>query len=137
MIIGYTSGVFDLFHVGHVNVLRNAKSLCDRLIVGVSVDELVSYKFKRSVIPFQERLEVVRACRYADVVVPQTSLDKFEAWRKYKFEIMLVGDDWYGNQRWLELDKELSSLGVKIVYLPYTKGTSATLINNTLESLRK
>lgn len=136
MVIGYTSGVFDLFHVGHVNVLRNAKSMCDRLIVGVSVDKLVSYKGKNSVIPFKERIEVVRSSRFVDLAVPQDSMDKIEAWKRYKFNIMFVGDDWYKSKKWNELESEFSSVGVKIIYFPYTNSTSSSLINETLLSLR-
>jgi glycerol-3-phosphate cytidylyltransferase len=136
VVLGYTTGVFDLFHIGHVNVLRNAKSLCDRLIVGVTVDELVLYKNKRAVIPFDERIDIVRACRYVDLAVPQESMDKIDAWQRYKFNVMFVGDDWYKNERWKALDGEFSTLGVRIVYFPYTKTTSSTLINQTLERLR-
>ena len=136
MVVGYTTGVFDLFHVGHVNILRNAKRMCDKLIVGVTVDELVAYKHKRAVIPFEERIEIVRACRYVDVAVPQESMDKMDAYRRYKFDIMFVGDDWYQTDRWNELDAQFSSLGVKIIYFPYTKTTSSTLINDTLVRLR-
>jgi glycerol-3-phosphate cytidylyltransferase len=136
MVIGYTSGVFDLFHVGHVNILRNAKSMCDRLVVGVSVDELVSYKGKNSVISFDERIEVVRSCRYVDLAVPQESMDKIDAWKRYKFNIMFVGDDWYKTEKWSEFESEFSSVGVKIIYFPYTNSTSSTLINETLISLR-
>lgn len=136
MVIGYTSGVFDLFHVGHVNVLRNAKSMCDRLVVGVSVDNLVSYKGKNSVISFAERIEVVRSCRYVDLAVPQDNMDKVDAWKRYKFNIMFVGDDWYKTEKWSEFESEFNVLGVKIIYFPYTKSTSSTLINETLVSLR-
>ncbi len=136
MIIGYTTGVFDLFHVGHVNLLRNARALCDKLIVAVTVDELVQYKHKRAVIPFHERIDVVRSCRYVDVAVPQTSMDKMAAYDRYKFDAMFVGDDWYQTERWRELDAEFAALGVRIVYLPYTVGTSSTLINEALERLR-
>ena len=137
MIIGYTTGVFDLFHIGHLNLLKNAKGLCDRLIVGVTTDELVSYKNKRAVIPFDERVEIVRNISFVDAVVPQSSMDKFEAWNKIKFDIMFVGDDWYDTPKWKELDLKFKDLGVNIIYFPYTKGTSSTLINETLESLRK
>tara|TARA_B100000795_G_C22798725_1_gene440692 strand:- start:1122 stop:1538 length:417 start_codon:yes stop_codon:yes gene_type:complete len=137
MIIGYTTGVFDLFHVGHLNLLKNAKGLCDKLVVGVTTDELVSYKNKRAVIPFDERLDIVRNIKLVDVVVPQDSMDKIEAWNKIKFDIMFVGDDWYDTPKWKELDEKFKSLGVKIVYFSYTKGTSSTLINKTLEKLRK
>ena len=136
MVIGYTCGVFDLFHVGHVNILRNAKSMCDRLVVGVSVDKLVSYKGKNSVISFDERIEVVRSCRYVDLAVPQDSMDKIDAWKRYKFNIMFVGDDWYKTEKWSDFESEFSNVGVKIIYFPYTNSTSSTLINETLISLR-
>lgn len=136
MIIGYTTGVFDLFHIGHVNLLRNAKSLCDRLIVGVTVDDLVAYKNKKSVIPFEERIEIVKACRYVDVAVPQESMDKLEAYRRYKFNVMFVGDDWYCSDKFTALEQSFYEYGVKIVYFPYTKNTSSTVINDTLNKLR-
>jgi glycerol-3-phosphate cytidylyltransferase len=137
MIIGYTTGVFDLFHIGHLNLLRNAKSLCDKLIVGVTTDELVSYKFKKAVIPFSERLEIVRAIKYVDAVVPQETMDKFEVWKKMKFDVMFVGDDWYNTEKWEEFEKQFRDVGVKIIYFPYTKGTSSTLINEALLNLRR
>jgi choline-phosphate cytidylyltransferase/glycerol-3-phosphate cytidylyltransferase len=137
LIIGYTSGVFDLFHVGHVNILRSARAMCDKLIVGVTIDDLVLYKNKRAVIPFHERVAVVQACRYVDVAVPQDTLDKRVAYDRYKFDVMFVGDDWFQSHRWNELDKDFTALGVRVIYLPYTKGTSSTLINETLERLRE
>jgi glycerol-3-phosphate cytidylyltransferase len=136
MLVGYTTGVYDLFHVGHVNMLRNAKSMCDRLIVGVTVDELVAYKNKSSVIPFDERIEIVRACRYVDLAVPQETMDKLDAYHRYKFNKMFVGDDWYKSDKWKEFDKQFAKFGVDILYFPYTKSTSSTLINKTLTSLR-
>ncbi|WP_217515857.1 adenylyltransferase/cytidyltransferase family protein [Vibrio metschnikovii] len=136
MVVGYTTGVFDLFHVGHVRVLRNAKAMCDRLIVGVTNDDLVSYKNKKSVIPFEERLEIVAACKYVDLAVEQSTMDKMDAFNRYKFNIMFVGDDWYKTDKWEQIDKEMTDAGVRLVYFPYTKSTSSTLINNTLLSLR-
>lgn len=136
MVVGYTTGVFDLFHIGHVRVLRNAKAMCDRLIVGVTNDELVSYKNKRSVIPFEERLEIVQSCRYVDLAVEQATMDKMDAFRRYKFNIMFVGDDWYKTDKWQSIDKEMRENGVRVVYFPYTKTTSSTLINQTLQALR-
>ncbi len=136
MIIGYTSGVFDLFHVGHLNLLRNAKGLCDRLIVGVTTDELVSYKNKRAVIQQSERMEIVRNIKFVDAVVPQENMDKIAMWEKLKFDIMFVGDDWYASEKWDKLEHDFRKRGVKIVYFPYTKGTSSTLINDTLIKLR-
>ena len=137
MIIGYTSGVYDLFHVGHVNILRNAKSMCDKLVVGVTVDELVAYKGKNSVIPYQERIEVVRACRYVDVAIPQNNMDKAAAAKKNNASFLFVGDDWYETDKWQKHEKDLLEVGCKVIYFPYTNGTSSTLINQTLVSLRK
>ncbi|MBV6272954.1 adenylyltransferase/cytidyltransferase family protein [Alcaligenaceae bacterium CGII-47] len=136
MVIGYTTGVYDLFHIGHVNILRNAKALCDKLIVGVTVDELVAYKNKKAVVPFEERIEIIRACRYVDLAVPQTTMDKLDAYRRYKYDVMFVGDDWYKTDKWKEIDDELKRNSVKVIYFPYTKSTSSTLINETLRLLR-
>lgn len=136
MIIGYTSGVYDLFHVGHVNILRNAKAMCDKLVVGVTVDELVAYKGKKPVIPYHERIEVVRACKYVDVAIPQNNMDKASAAKKNHASYLFVGDDWYESDKWEQHEKELEEVGCKVIYFPYTKGTSSTLINNTLVNLR-
>ena len=136
MIIGYTTGVFDLFHVGHLIMLKNAKAMCDKLIVGVTSDDLVEYKGKRSVIPFYERLEIVRSIRYVDVALPQENMNKMEAWEKLKFDTMFVGDDWHNTEKWNSFEDEFKKVGVKIVYFPYSKGTSSTLINETLKNLR-
>lgn len=136
MVIGYTTGVFDLFHIGHLNLLRKAKEQCDYLIVGVSTDDLVMYKNKRAVIPFAERMEIVRAIKYVDEVVPQENMDKMAAWNRLHFNVMFVGDDWKGTPKWDAFEKQFAEVGVKIVYFPYTKGTSSTLINATLIKLR-
>lgn len=136
MVIGYTTGVFDLFHIGHLNMLKNAKSLCDKLIVGVTTDEMVMYKNKRAVIPFEERIEIVRNIQFTDAAIPQDDMDKYEMWKKIKYDVLFVGDDWYGSESWEELEEKLKKVGVKIVYFPYTQGTSSTLINRTLERLR-
>ena len=135
-ITGYTSGVYDLFHVGHLNLLKNAKGLCDQLIVGVTSDELVSYKNKKAVIPHQERMEIVRNIKFVDAVVTQNDMDKFKMWERLKFDVMFVGDDWFDTPKWKELDEKFKSVGVKIIYFPYTKGVSSTLINSTLDDLR-
>jgi len=134
--IGYTTGVFDLFHIGHVKMLKNAKSLCDKLIVGVTTDELVSYKNKRAVIPFVERLEIIRSLKFVDAAVPQDSMDKMAAWTRYHFDLMFVGDDWYNTPKWKQLESQFKKIGVRIIYFPYTKGTSSTLINQVLQDLR-
>lgn len=135
-IVGYTTGVFDLFHIGHLKILQKAKSNCDFLIVGVSNDELVSYKYKKAIIPFSDRIEIVKNIKCVDMVVEQKSMDKMEAWKKLDFNKMFVGDDWKGTEKWLQYEKEFSAVGVEIVYFPYTKGVSSTLINNTLRNLR-
>ena len=137
MVLGYTSGVFDLFHIGHVNILRNARSMCDRLVVAVTTDELLlKHKGKRPVIPFTERCEVVRAIKYADVVIAQETMDKFAVWEKIKFDIMFVGDDWFRTDKWQSLEEKFRQVGVRIVYFPYTRGTSSTLINEILIKMR-
>ena len=136
MVLGYTTGVFDLFHIGHLNLLRNAKSICDKLIVGVTTDELVSYKHKKAVIPFHERVEIIRSVKYVDSVIAQESMDKFEVWKKVKFDVMIVGDDWYSSDKWSDYEKQFKEVGVKIIFFPYLKGTSSTLINQTLQNLR-
>ncbi len=137
IVIGYTSGVYDLFHIGHLNLLKNAKGLCDKLIVGVTSDELVAYKNKKAVIPHQERMEIVRNIRHVDSVVPQNDMDKFKMWQRIKFDVMFVGDDWFESEKWQALDEQFKEVGVKIIYFPYTKGTSSTLINETLKNLRR
>ncbi|MBR5237796.1 MAG: adenylyltransferase/cytidyltransferase family protein [Paludibacteraceae bacterium] len=135
--IGYTTGVYDLFHIGHLNLLRKAKAQCDYLIVGVSTDELVSYKHKQAVIPFEERKEIVGSIKYVDEVVTQENMNKMEAWEKYHFNVMFVGDDWKGTDKWNKIETDLNAVGAEVVYFPYTKGTSSTLINETLHKLRK
>jgi glycerol-3-phosphate cytidylyltransferase len=125
-LIGYTTGVFDMFHQGHLNILRNAKALCDRLVVGVSTDELcLSYKKKLPIMPFEERVAIMRAIKYCDAVVPQTSMDKYAAWEKYQFDVFFHGDDKGSTKAWKGIDR-LKKAGVKIVFLPYTIGVSST-----------
>lgn len=136
MVIGYTTGVFDLFHIGHLNLLKKAKSMCDKLIVGVSTDELVFYKNKSPVITFEERIEIVKAIKYVDEVVPQYNMNKLEAHKKYNFDVMFVGSDWQGTEKWNKIESDFNKIGVKVIYFPYTKGTSSTLINTTLKDLR-
>lgn len=133
--IGYTTGVYDLFHIGHLNLLRRAKECCEHLIVGVTVDELVSYKGKSAVIPFAERREIVGAIRYVDEVVAQEDLDKVKAWDKYHFDVLFVGDDWKGKPNWVRYERELAEKGVDVVYFPYTQGTSSTTLRETLSRL--
>ncbi len=136
MVIGYTTGVYDLFHIGHLNLLKNAKGMCDKLVVGVTVDELVSYKGKRAMIPFEDRIEIVRSCKYVDAAVPQYDMDKLAACKKLGATIMFVGDDWYGTDKWQEFEKQFAAEGIRIVYFPYTKGISSTQIQKALNMVR-
>ncbi len=136
MIIGYSTGVFDLFHIGHLNILKRSKEHCDYLIVGVTTDELsISKKGKNPIIPFIERFSIVESIKYVDRVVPQVSYDKFDAWKEYKFHKMFVGDDWKGTKFWNDIENKFKTFGVEIVYFPYTQGTSSTLINSILHKL--
>lgn len=134
MKIGYTTGVFDMFHIGHLNILRRAKEECDYLIVGVSTDELVkSYKNKTPIIPFEERKAILEAIKYVDKVVPQENRNKIEAFEKYKFDIMFVGDDWKGNALFEEVERYLNEHGASVRYFPYTKHISSTLLRKKIE----
>ena len=136
IITGYTSGVYDLFHIGHLNLLKNAKGLCDKLIVGVTSDELVSYKNKKAVIPHSERMEIVRNIKHVDAVIPQNDMNKFTMWEKLKFDVLFVGDDWFKTDKWEIINKQFKDVGVNVVYFPYTKGVSSTMINETLNKIR-
>ncbi len=137
MKIGYTTGVYDLFHIGHLNMLKNAKGLCDKLIVGVTVDELVAYKGKNSMIPFEDRIEIVRSIKYVDAAVPQYDMDKLSACKKLGATILFVGDDWYDTEKWKKYEEDFAKEGIKIVYFPYTKGVSSTQISKALNTVRK
>ena len=133
--IGYTTGVFDLFHIGHLNILKKAKEQCEYLIVGVSTDEVVmKYKHKRPVIPYEERKEIVEAIKYVDKVVPQSSMDKYLAWEKEKFDVIFHGDDWKNSDMYNEMEKKLRAVGVDFVYFPYTQNTSSTMLTQYIKS---
>ncbi|MCI9663463.1 MAG: adenylyltransferase/cytidyltransferase family protein [Lachnospiraceae bacterium] len=136
MTIGYTTGVYDLFHIGHLNLLKNAKGLCDKLIVGVTVDDLVAYKGKHPMIPFEDRIEIVRSIRYVDAAVPQYDMDKLKACKELGATVLFVGDDWYGTDKWKAYEKEFNEEKIKIVYFPYTKGISSTQITKALKVVR-
>lgn len=137
MVIGYTTGVYDLFHIGHLNLFKNAKGLCDKLVVGVTVDELVEYKGKHAMISFEDRIELVRSCKYVDAAVPQYDMDKLTAAKKLGASYLFVGDDWYGTEKWKRYEKEFDKEGIKIIYFPYTRGVSSTKINEALIAVRK
>ena len=134
--IGYTQGTFDMFHIGHLNILRRAKEKCDYLIVGVSTDELVmEYKNKTPIIPFEERAEIVRSIDCVDRVIAQENRDKYAAWRELKFDVMFVGDDWKGKPLFMKVEEEFKKVGVDVVYFPYTKDTSSTILREKLNVL--
>lgn len=127
--IGYTTGVFDMFHIGHLNILKRAKEQCEYLIVGVSTDEVVeTYKNKRPVIPFEERIAIVEAIRYVDKVVPQISMDKMEAYNALKFDALFHGSDWKGSSMYEKIIADFEKVGVDVVFLPHTDGISSTII---------
>ena len=136
MIIGYTTGVYDLFHIGHLNLLKNAKGMCDKLVVGVTVDELVTYKGKRPMIPFEDRIEIVRSCKYVDAAVPQYDMDKLKVCRELVASMLFVGDDRYGTEKCKKYEDDFTENGIKIIYFPYTKGVSSTKITETLKAVR-
>ena len=134
-VIGYTTGVYDMFHIGHLNVIRRAKERCDYLIVGVSTDELVQHdKGKTPVIPYEERATIIAALKYVDEVVPQFDKNKVGAWEKYHFDKMFVGSDWEGTPQWKMYEEQFAPLGVEIVYLPHTDGVSSTQLTEFIKS---
>lgn len=132
-IIGYTTGVFDMFHIGHLKLLENAKKHCDFLIVGVTSDKLsIEHKGNTPVINEIERMQIVSAIKFVDKVIPQDNYDKFQAYKKIKFDLMFVGDDWKGTERWNQLETEFDKFGVKIVYFKYTPEISSTILRKKL-----
>lgn len=134
--VGYTTGVFDMFHIGHLNILKHAKEMCDYLIVGVSTDTLVSeYKHKTPIVPFSERFAIVESIKYVDKVVPQSSMNKYEAWKNLRFDALFHGDDWKGSAMYNEIEKKFADVGVSIVFLPHTSGTSSTLLSEKLNGI--
>ena len=136
--IGYTTGVFDLFHIGHLNILKRARLECDYLIVGITTDELaMSIKVEKPFIPFEERMEIVESIKFVDEVVPQTSYNKIEAWNKLKFDRMFVGDDWKGTKEWIQIEKDFGKYNVEIIYFSYTTHTSSTILRDVLKKVRK
>ena len=133
--IGYTTGVFDMFHIGHLNILKRAKEQCEFLIVGVSTDEVVqSYKHKVPIIPFQQRCAIVEAIKYVDMVVPQTTMDKMVAYEKYKFNALFHGSDWKNSDMYNKIIAEMAQVGVEVVFLPHTEGISSTIISKKREA---
>lgn len=127
--VGYTTGVFDLFHIGHLNILRRAKEQCEYLIVGVTTDELCrAHKGKRPVVEEKDRVAIVEAIRYVDEVVLQTSMDKLSAVKRYGADVVFVGSDWQGTQAWERYEREFQQIGCSVVYLQHTDGISSTIL---------
>jgi glycerol-3-phosphate cytidylyltransferase len=134
--IGYVPGVYDMFHIGHLNILRNARLLCDHLIAGVVSDEIAErVKGHPPVVPLTERLEIVRSVRYVDEAVAETAPDKVEMWRQLRFDVLVKGDDWRGTAKGIALERAMAEVGVEVAYLPYTVQTSSTLLRRTLGDL--
>ena len=135
VVIGYTTGVLDMFHIGHLNIIRSAREMCDYLIVGVSTDELVQQeKHKTPVISYEERKEIIAALKYVDQVVPQKNKNKLAAWEELHFDKMFVGDDWKGTKAWNDYEEQFRPLGVEIVYLPHTNGISSTILTEFVKN---
>lgn len=136
--IGYTTGVFDMFHIGHLNILQRAKEQCEYLIVGVSTDEVVQvYKHKTPIIPFEERCAIVSAIKYVDKVVPQVSMDKMEAYEKLGFDVIFHGSDWKGSDMYNKISEEFNAVGVDVVFFPHTEGISSTRLAEILSGKKK
>lgn len=127
--IGYTQGVYDMFHIGHLNLINHAKEYCDYLIVGVNSDALVqSYKHKTPIIDQEERKTIVANIKAVDECIIATTLDKKEMWEKLHFNAVFIGDDWKGNPRWEQTKIDLEKIGIDVVFLPHTKGVSSTIL---------
>ena len=133
--IGYTTGVYDMFHIGHLNILKKAKSMCDYLIVGVTTDNLsIERKNKKPIICEKDRVEIVKSIRYVDRVELQEDMDKFSAVKKYNADVVFVGSDWKGTPSWNDYEKEFSKVGCKVVYLDHTDGISSSILRDKLNS---
>lgn len=136
MTIGYTAGVYDMFHIGHLNILRNAKQKCDFLIVAVSTDNVVEQnKHKKPMIPFAERKAIVESIRYVDRVIEQTEYSiegKIRAAQENNIQVMFVGDDWKGTDKWNTIESRLKEIGIRVEYLPHTGGISSTILRERI-----
>ena len=134
--VGYTQGTFDMFHIGHLNLIRNAKEYCDYLMVGVNSDELVnSYKHKKPVICEDERAEIVRNLKSVDECFITTTLDKEIVLKQHPYDVIFIGDDWKGNARWEETERALALKGVDVVFLPHTDGISSTALTRVIKDM--
>ena len=134
--IGYAPGAFDLFHIGHLNLVRRAKEQCDFLIAGVVADEvLIQHKKVTPVIPLSERLEIVRNVRFVDMAHAAMTNDKTEFWKELRFNVLFKGNDWQGTEKGNRLERDFAALGVDVVYFPYTQATSSSALRRTLRNI--
>ena len=134
--IGYAPGAYDLFHVGHLNLLRRAKERCEYLIAGVVSDELlIQRKGVTPVIPLFERIEIVRSVRFVDAALPARSQDKVEIWKDLRFNVLFKGSDWQGTAKGDQLERDFAALDVQVVYFPYTQSTSSSALRRTLKNI--
>lgn len=132
--IGYTTGVFDLFHIGHLNIIKKSKERCNYLIVGVSTDDVVeNYKNKKPVISFNDRIEIIKSLKYVDEVVPQTTMDKMKAWNKLKFDVLFHGSDWKNSEMYNKIISDFKIVGVSVEFLPHTDGISSTILTEKIK----
>ena len=134
--IGYAPGAYDLFHVGHLNLLRQARAHCDRLVAGVVADDVLEVtKGRRPIIPLEERMEIVRHISFVDEVVAEVQPDKLVTWQSVRFDVIFKGDDWRGTPKGERLERDFESVGVEVVYFPYTVHTSSTALRRALAVL--
>ncbi len=130
-VVGYTSGVYDMFHVGHLNLIKKARANCDYLIVSVTTDDLcLCQKKKNPIIPFEQRIEIIRSLKFVDLAVPQISMDKLSAWKQYQFNKIFVGSDWKNTESWMNLEKVFATYAVEVCYFEYTKNISSTFLKS-------
>ncbi len=136
MTVGYVPGVFDMFHIGHLNILRESRERCDLLIAGVVTDEVVeAMKGYRPIVPLEERMAIVGAVRFVDEVVVDASSDKRDVWREHRFDVLFKGDDWQHTERGERREQQMADVGATVLYLPYTPHTSSTVLRQTLDRL--
>jgi glycerol-3-phosphate cytidylyltransferase len=133
-LVGYAPGVYDMFHIGHLNILRRASENCDYLIAGVVEDDVVTkIKGRPPIVPHAERMDVVRAIGLVDEVVTDWTSDKFEMWKQLRYDVLFKGDDWKGTEKALRLERLLGEVGARVHYFPYTASTSSTGLRRLLE----
>lgn len=135
-VVGYAPGAYDLFHVGHLNVLKHAAEHCDRLVAGVVSDEmLLQSKGRLPVVPLAERMEIVRNLRFVDDVHAEVVPDKVDTWREVRFDVLFKGDDWRGTAKGAKLERDFAAVGVRVQYFPYTVHTSSTILRRALAAI--